>query len=314
MIQPTAAYAFSLPLPAEGYVRTFQAEIDNLRDSTVRVRGTLSDSRCTLEYDWVVRIPDYEILHASARYLSGDPQVLSPELLSRSCAIQGTRTSQGFATSMRGLLGDLPGHQEHLALATEMARVSLQAYPVPKGDHERFVSFVTDMPPGPSRLARMLWERDRAEWGMVSNSCYTYRDESGPLFETRTVVAFDPDSVSPEPGQKRFFWRTKRLHIVQCESVSGFQCKNEMDDPFQQMQIAFDIAADGTICNATSQAGRLPYQGLCEAPQRRTAGLNGLTLSKKFSRLIADQVGGSTGCSHLFDLATDCLRLFTWRD
>lgn len=314
MTQRAAVCEPSLALPEEGYVRTFEAEADYLSDATVRIRGTLSDHRCRLEYDWVVQTPECKILRASAQHLSGEPTVLSPQLRGRCSDILGICTSQGFTKTMRHRLGHLPGHQEHLALAIEMARVSLQAYPVPTGDHERFASFVTDMPPGPSRLARMLWERDRAEWGMVSNSCYTYSDESGPLFGTRTVVAFDPDSISPEPGQKRFFWRTKRLHIVQCENVSGFQCKNEMDDPFQQMQIAFDLAADGTICNATSQAGRLPYQGLCEVPQRRTAGLNGLRLSKKFARLIADQVGGSTGCSHLFDLATDCLRLFTWRD
>ncbi len=314
MTHPTASYECSLPLVEEGYTRTFEAEIDNLVNSEIRVRGTLSDHRCALTYDWVVHIPDYEILQASAYHLSGASTILSPDLTARVPSIQGATVSQGFTQLIGEVLGDLPGHKEHLALATEMARASFQAFPVPKGDHERFASFVKDMPPGPSRLARMLWERDRADFSMLNNSCFTYRDQSAQLFDERRIETFDPDMASPAPGERRFFWRTKRLQITQRTNRAGFHCHNEMDDPFQQMQIDFDIETDGTITNAISQPGRLPYHGLCEEPHRRTARLNGLKPGKKFAGLIADRVGGSTGCSHLFDLATDCLRLFTWRE
>ena len=314
MTQPTTAYPCALSLGEAEYTRTFEAEIDNLVNSEIRVRGTLSDQRCALSYDWVVHIPDYKILHAFASHLSGAPTILSPALTARVPSIQGATVGQGFTQTIREVLGDLPGHKEHLVLATEMARASLQAFPVPKGDHERFASFVQDMPPGPSRLARMLWERDRADLSMINNSCFTYRDQSVRLFDERTIEAFDPDMISPAPGESRFFWRTKRLHITRQNNGAGFHCHNEMDDPFQQMQIDFDIETDGTITNATSQPGQLPYQGLCEEPHRRTAGLNGLKPGKKFAGLIADRVGGSTGCSHLFDLVTDCLHLFIWRE
>ena len=260
----------------------------------------------------MVRIPDYEILQASVQHVSGERDVLSPLLLSRAPAITGKKASQGFTRTMREILGDVQGHQEHLALAMEMARVSLQAFPVPKDDHERFAFTVKDMPPGPSRRARMLWERDRADFGMLNNSCFAYRDQTVHLFDERTIETFDPDMTSPEPGQKCFFRRTKRLHIIR--QGEGYRCNNEMDDPFQQMQIGFDIEADGTISSATSRPGQLPFRGICEEPHKRTAGLNGLKLNKKFARLIADHIGGSNGCSHLFDLATDCLRLFTWPD
>ncbi len=314
MTQREAVCEPSLVLPQEGYVRTFEAEADYLLDATVRIRGTLSDHRCTLAYDWVVQIPECKILQASAQHLSGEPAVLSPQLPDRCSDILGACTSQGFTKMIRQTLGRLPGHQEHLALAIEMARVSLQAYPVPKEDHKRFEAPVAAIVPGPRHLARMVWERDRADWPWLRNSCHTYRDESAALFDEHTAVGFDLDNISPEPGQKRFFWRRKCMQISACQNPFRFQCQNDMADSYQEMGVAFDIETNGTLNNATSQGIRLPFQGLCDAPHRRTAGLNGLTLSKNFSRLIADQVGGSSGCSHLFDLATDCLRLFTWRD
>ena len=176
-----AACEPSLPLPEGGYVRTFAAEIDNHSDSTIRIHGVLSDHRCALEHDWVLHIPEYEIIQASARHLSGEPTVLSPALIARYPAIRGARPGGGFTQTMREVLGDLPGHQDHLLLAIEMARISIQGYPVPKGDHERFRPLVAAMPPGPSRLARMSWERDRVDWPSICNSCYTYRVKSMKL-------------------------------------------------------------------------------------------------------------------------------------
>ena len=76
--QPEVACEPSLALPQGGYVRTFEAAADYLLDKTVRIRGTLSDHRCRLEYDWVVQIPECKILQASAQHHSGEPVVLSP--------------------------------------------------------------------------------------------------------------------------------------------------------------------------------------------------------------------------------------------
>ena len=307
-------YECALPFAEAGYTRTFEAEIDYLANSEIRVRGTLTDPGCALASEWIVRLPAYEIRHASATHLSGGSAVLSPALTALLPAIRGATIGQGFTRTIAAALGDVPGHTEHLTLATEMARVSLQAFPVPKDDHERFASCVTDMPPGPSRLARMLWERDRTDLSTLKNSCFTYRDQSARLFDERTIEPFDPDMAAPEPGQKRFFWRTKRLQISPRPQQTGFHCRHAMDDPFQQMRIAFDIDAEGTLSNATSRPGRLPFHGLCEEPHSRTAGLNGLKLGKDFMPPVADQIGGASGCRHLFDLATDCLRLFTWRE
>ena len=310
----TPLYTPSVSVPDRGYIRTFEAEIDYLEDATMRVHGVQSDYQHRLEYIWIVRLPNYKILSASASHLAGEQTVLSPELLTRCAALQGMCTTQGLTKTVRSTLGDLPGSQEHLMMTIEMARVSLQGFPVPKGDHERFASLAETIPSGPSRIARMAWERDRAGWPWICNSCYTYRDESVALFAERQVQCFDLDQISPTPGQQRFFWRTKQLRITPFSDGSGYSCHNAMNDTFHELDVDLDIEIDGTVRAATSQWQRLAFTGLCEDPQTRTPGLTGKKLDKHYARLLADHVGGKSGCSHLFDLSVDCLRFFQWRE
>jgi hypothetical protein len=307
------AYAPSLSLPEGGYVRTFEAEIDDHSEYAIRVRGVLADHRCALEHVWVLQPPEYEVIEASAQHVHGEPGILSPELIGRYPDIRGVRIAAGFTRTLRHVLGELPGHQEHLALAIEMARVGQQAYKLPKGYYEQFQPLTTAIPSASSRLARMVWEQDRHYMPDLCNSCYAFRDESVTLFNERTVVSYNPDIMSPDPGQKRMFWRSKRMHITQRPDGLGFHCQNEMDDTVHEIRIAFDLEADGTVQRAQSQAIRAPYLGICEDAQLNTLGLNGKTCTQAFIRLIADQVGGSSGCTHLFDLSADCLRFFTWR-
>ncbi len=82
-----------------------------------------------------------------------------------------------------------------------------------------------------------------------------------------------------------------------------------MEDNLHEILISFHIAHDGTISEAWSRALRLPYHGICEDAQERTRGLNGLRVTSHFISQFADQVGGASGCTHLFDLSIDCLRL-----
>jgi hypothetical protein len=300
-------------LPEGGYVRTFEAQIDDHTASSICVRGVLSDDRCTLEHRWVLQTPDYEVLEASARHLNGDPTALSPALLARYPAICGVRIGRGFSQTVREALGHEPGCQDHLTLAIEMARVGQQAYKLPQGYHEQFGPLAADIPPGPSRLARLAWEQDRTYMPALCNSCYTYRDASASLFAQRHVVCFDLDITQPEPGQKRLFWRHKRMHIEKRQDGSGFHCQNHMDDTVHDIRIAFDLDADGTVQHARSEGLRLPYHGICEDPHRRTLGLNGKKLNHDFVRGLGQEVGGASGCTHLFDLSVDCLRFFSWR-
>jgi hypothetical protein len=301
-------------MPEGGYIRTFEAEIDDHGPHLLRVRGVLSDHRCALEHVWILQTPDYEVCDASARHLHGEPEVLAPGLIPRYPHIRGVRIGAGFTRTIREALGDLPGHREHLTLAIEMARVGQQAYQLPQDNHERFAPLVRHMQPGSSRLARMAWEQDRHHMPSLCDSCYVYREATAALFDERDVVCFDLNLYYPEPGQKRIFWRHKRMHIAPLAGGAGFHCQNEMEDPVHHIQVAFDMGGDGTIRAAQSEGRRLPYHGICEDPQQRMPGLVGQKLGPDFIRRIADQVGGASGCAHLFDLSVDCLRFFNWQD
>ena len=303
----------SLAMPEGGYVRTFEAEIDDHGPQLLRVRGVLSDHRCSLEHVWIMQTPAYEVLEASARHLHGEPDVLASGLIPRYSHIRGVRIGAGFSRTIREALGDLPGHREHLILAIEMARVGQQAYQLPQDNHERFAPLVSHMPPGPSRLARLAWEQDRAYMPSLCDSCYAYREATAALFDQREVVCFDLNILYPEAGQKRRFWRHKRMHIAPLADGTGFHCENEMEDTVHEIRVAFNIASDGMVQAAQSEGIRLPYHGICEDPQLRMPGLVGQKLNQDFMRRIADQVGGTAGCAHLFDLSIDCLRFFNWQ-
>ena len=300
-------------MPEGCYTRTFEAEIDNHGPQLLRVRGVLSDHRCALEHVWILRTPDYKVIEASARHVHGEPDVLAPGLISRYPDIRGVRIGSGFTRVIREALDDLPGHREHLTLAIEMARVGQQGFQLPQDHHEQFAPLVSHMPPGSSRLARMAWEQDRAYMPSLFDSCYAYREETAALFDQRDVVCFDLNILYPEPGQKRMFWRNKRMQITPLDAGAGFRCQNEMQDTVHEIRIAFDLASDGVVRAAQSEGIRLPYHGICEDAQLRTPGLVGQKLGPDFIRRIADQVGGASGCAHLFDLSVDCLRFFNWQ-
>jgi len=304
----------SVPSTQSGYLRTFEAEIDSLSGQDLLVRGRLEDHRFTLEHTWVLRTPGYEVMEASAQQLAGDPMEFNPDLCARYPGIRGVRIGRGFSKRVLAALGDRPGTQEHLFLAIEMARVGQQVYQFPPGFEQQFPSQAAS----PTDAARIAWEKDRAYMADLVNSCYTYRDESAELFRTREVrCGFGSDLTRPQPGQKRVFWRTKSVSIkpvVAEAGVSGFACESAMEDRIHDILVSFQIAGDSVISHAQSRGLRLPYQGICEDAQGRTPGLNGLRVTADFIRQFAEQVGGSSGCTHLFDLSIDCLRLFRIED
>jgi hypothetical protein len=303
----------SFSIPEEGYSRKFSAQIDYLGKDLMKIRGELDDRRIALRYTWTVQVPQYTIVAAEAQHLSEDPS-LDVRLEKRASGVVGAHTSYGFTKEVRAALGGLNGAREHLSLAIDMARVSLQGFPVPLGDHERFAHLATGSATESSRIARMAWERDRADWGEVSNSCFAYRDESAVFFEKRDVECFDLSSVSPEAGEERFFWRRKSLDIKKLPQGSGYTCENSMVDTFHDIGIGIDIDNNGTIIDSRNSWRRLAYKGICEGGQTGPAGLVGKTIDSHYSKVVANQVGGRKGCSHLFDMTVDCLRFFDFSD
>lgn len=301
----TIATAF--PIPPSGYERTFEAEIDVLAANELRVRGLLRDHRCAFEHVWQLRTPDYEVLEASARQLAGDTAQFEPQLCTRYANIRGVKIGRGFSKHILTALGELPGQQEHLLLAIEMARVGQQVYQYTPAFEAQF----PQRDDSANEFARVAWLKDRAYMNLA-DTCYTYRSEALALFDQRPVrCGFGAELTRPKPGDRRVFWRNKRLVIR--ETAAGFACESGMEDSIHDIKIAFELSQTGVIANARSRGLRLPYHGLCEDPQQRTPGLNGVQVTAAFVQQFAEQVGGASGCTHLFDLALDVLRLFKFR-
>jgi hypothetical protein len=311
---------FDPEFPSEGtrYERRFDAEIDCLTENELLLRGRMSDERFDLEHEWVVRPPDretrgYRIVEARARQFAGDPQRFTPTLCAAYSGLGGLTIGRGFGSRVMHTLGHAPGNREHLLLAIEMARASQQIYQYPEG-MEREVATIPGIEGNPPYLS---WSKDRAYIGELANSCFTYRDQSAEILAAGGVrCGFDPDVSRVRPGTRRVFWRTKRLTIETVDTARdgggpiAFRCQNHMEDRVHDILVGFDLLADGTIAKAHSRGLRLPYHGLCESPHLRTPGLNGRRIDAGFLAIFADQVGGASGCTHIFDLSIDCLRLF----
>jgi hypothetical protein len=300
----------SVPFTPSGYLRTFEAEIDVLADRDILVRGLMRDHRFAFAHVWRVRTPEYEVIEAGASQIAGDSPQFDPQLCARYAGIKGIRIGRGFSSRVGAVLGNLPGRQEHLFLAIEMARVGQQVYQYSPEFEAKFPS-VSD---NQTEAAHIAWLKDRAYMADLANSCYTYRDESADLFKTREVrCGFGVEIFRPKPGDKRVFWRNKRLAIEKRTAQDGcslFACESAMEDSIHDIKVNFDLSEDGMISNARSRGLRLPYHGICEDAQLRTPGLNGQRISPNFISQFADRIGGVTGCTHLFDLSIDCLRLF----
>jgi hypothetical protein len=298
----TITTAFSVP--PSGYERTFEAEIDVLAENELLVRGLMRDHRFAFEHIWRLRTPDYEVLEASARQLAGDEAQFQPELCRRYANIRGVKIGRGFSKHILTTLGERPGQQEHLLLAIEMARVGQQVYQYTPEFEAQF----PQRGASENETARVAWLKDRA-YMSLANTCYAYRDESLALFDSRPVrCGFGAELTRPQPGDRRVFWRNKRIVIQEFEQ--GFACESAMEDRIHDIKIEFALSHTGLISKAQSRGLRLPYHGICEDPQQRTAGLNGVQVTAAFVQQFAEQVGGANGCTHLFDLSMDVLRLF----
>jgi hypothetical protein len=309
----TMTIELAVPLTASGYLRTFAAEIDVTSDKDILVRGQMRDHRFAFAHVWRVRTPEYEVIEAGASQIAGDNSQFDPQLCERYAGIKGIRIGRGFSSRVGAVLGNLPGRQEHLFLAIEMARVGQQVYQYSPEFEAGFPS-VPDNQDNQTEAAHLAWLKDRAYMADLANSCYTYRDESADLFKIREVrCGFGAEIFRPKPGDERVFWRNKRLAIerrtAQDGGVAFFACESGMEDSIHDIKVDFDLSEDGVISNARSRGLRLPYHGICEDAQLRTPGLNGLRISPSFISQFADRIGGSSGCTHLFDLSIDCLRL-----
>ncbi|MGH9800928.1 MAG: hypothetical protein ACRD82_11240, partial [Blastocatellia bacterium] len=235
------AIKFSIPTSSPSYLRTFNAEIDVTAENEIFVRGVMSDHRFAFEHTWRVRTPDYEVTDATAMQIAGE---FDPELCRRYAGIAGVKIGRGFSKRIVSALGDLPGANEHLLMAIEMARVGQQVYQYTP-EFEAQYPFAES---GTTEAARIAWLKDRAYMNLA-NSCYAYRDESEALFLNREVVCgFDSGLTRPKPGDKRVFWRNKSLSVQL--SNAGYECESLMQDRIHDIKINFDLSHRGVISNA----------------------------------------------------------------
>src|SRR5262249_43552546 len=235
--------------PAEfGYLRTFDAEIDVISENELLVRGSMRDHRFAFEHVWRLRTPEYEVIEAGARQVEGE---FDQRLCDRYAKIKGVRIGRGFSKRVISELGDLPGAQEHLLTSIEMARVGQQVYQYTPEFEARFPASdgIT------TEAARIVWLKDRA-YMSLANTCYTYRDESEGLFASREVrCGFGSELTRPKPGDKRVFWRNKRLVIelkAGEDSETIYSCESAMADSIHDIKINFDLSGDGAVSNARS--------------------------------------------------------------
>jgi hypothetical protein len=302
------AIELSIPLSNSNYQRIFSAEIDVSAENALLVRGSMRDHRFAFEHIWKIRTPDYEILEASARQIAGD---FDPGLCERYAGIGGASIGRGFSKRVISELGDSPGAREHLLTAIEMARVGQQVYQYTPEFEARFPSSDVNA----TEAARIAWLKDRAYMGLA-NTCYAYRDDSEALFASREVrCGFGPELTRPKPGDKRVFWRNKRLEIQLKTGGNGeaiCACESVMEDTIHDIRIGFDLSSEGVVSNARSHGARLPYHGICEDPHSRTPALEGLKVTGAFLSQFAEHIGGAQGCAHMFDLSIDVLRLFSF--
>jgi hypothetical protein len=301
------AIELSIPLSHSNYQRTFTAEIDVLAEDELLVRGSMRDHRFAFEHVWKLRTPEYEIVEAAARQTDGE---FDPRLCERYAGVMGARIGRGFSKRVISELGDSPGAHEHLLTAIEMARVGQQVYQYTPEFEAQFPSSGG----AATEAARIAWLKDRAYMGLA-NTCYAYRDESEGLFASREVrCGFGPELTSPKPGDKRVFWRNKRVAIELKAGGNGgtvYACESVMEDTIHDIGIGFDLSSAGMVSNARSRGERLPYHGICEDPHLRTPALDGLKVTGAFIGQFAEHIGGTQGCAHLFDLSIDVLRLFS---
>ena len=77
-----------------------------------------------------------------------------------------------------------------------------------------------------------------------------------------------------------------------------------------QVWVVVDEATQ-TVVDAGSLTPRLPYMGICSDVQGRVRELVGQRVDAGLRKRLGGLVGGVTGCSQLYDLTADLLKLLT---
>jgi hypothetical protein len=279
------------------YDRTLEGWTDNTHDDAFTHTVRISDGDFGLEASAVCTPPPaYEIRQASARALDGSP---APGSAERFSGIRGTRMVGGFAKALLEIVGSGEGSDLLAAAGMELARLGRQVAKLPeeatrglrKGD------------------ARRYWELDNIGWTDLPNSCFAYRPQTKALFDTRAVTTALPPEIYVAPsGAKKIFCRKKLIRMVR--TGSRLHLFNSLHDNAHGFDLHYEIDLDSDRIVAVDLiCSRLPYLGICDEPQAKITAMKGQRVDGLLRKNIQTMLGGESGCTQIFDLTSDLLKL-----
>lgn len=280
------------------YERVLAGWVDNTHDDAFTLTAELRDDDLGVEVVAVATpSPGYEVREAACRILEGPAD---PAVARGFGSLAGARMVGGFTRRVAEAVGSGPGAQFVVDAAIEVARLARQ---------------VLKLPPERARLAGdpwQCWQLDMSGWVDFPGSCFTYTDAGRAFFGTRSVTTpMGPDIYSPPPGKPRVFNRRKVARLERRGSVLALF--HSMFDEVHGFELRYEIdLPTGKIVRADSATPRLPYMGICEEPQRKIQSLLGQPVDPELRKRIQTLIGGSAGCSQLYDLTSDLIKLLTF--
>lgn len=285
------------------YERVVEGWVDATHDNAFTLTAQLTDDDAGVEVVAVATpSPGYEILEAGARVLSGGPERISPGILAGFDALAGTLMVSGFTRRLAEIVGERPGARIVIAAAIEVARLARQATKLSDDKLNAVRS-------GDPKLVRQL---DMEGWVDLPGSCFAYSPEATPLFETRPVtIPMTAELYFPPPGKRKLFNRKKVARVER--NGRRLFLFHSMFDEVHGFEVRYEIDLDaGTIAGAESKTSRLPYMGVCDEPQRKVASLVGQPVDQGLRKRIQSLIGGSSGCTQIYDLTSDLLKLLSF--
>ncbi|HSF04313.1 MAG TPA: DUF2889 domain-containing protein [Methylomirabilota bacterium] len=280
------------------YERRTEAWTDSLHADALTHTVRLGDDDGAVEVVMLaLPSPSYEIREAACRALAGD---LAPDVVHGVTTLAGTRMVAGFTRKVAEATGGSPGGALVVDAAVEVARLARQTTRLPRARAERAAAGAWE-----------CWQLDMAGWADLPDSCFTYSPAGRALFATRAVATSShPDLYSPRPGQRRVFVRAKLARIERADG--RLRLFHAMHDNVHGFEVTCEVdGATGTIVRAEHVTPRLPYAGICSEPQTRLRALVGERVDDGLRKRLGGLVGGPSGCTQLYDLTADLLKLLT---
>lgn len=283
------------------YERMIAGHVDCSHEDAFTHTVRITDPDRSVEV-WATALapPAYEIREARCRVLAGE---VAREAVQGFEAIAGARMVGGFTRRVAEATGAGAGAAMLVDAAIEVARLARQ---------------VTRLPPEVARRAVggdawQFWQLDLMGWSDLPDSCFTYTAAGRALFGTREVTSPAGPALYGAPvGQARIFERRKVARLERDGERLGLF--HAMDDNVHGFALTYEIdAASARITRAESALSRLPYAGICSEPQGRIASLVGERVDEGLRKRIGLLLGGAAGCSQLYDLTSDLLKLLAVR-